>query len=186
MKTETKRKIINLDESTFKTLSIMAIENGTNLKNYIEHLLSDIADNYEDARLYAKLSKERPEGHVMLNEQEKAEFEEYFIESNQSSNTCFSLMNSSLNLQRVNNCCFPKTVRLRTSVSSAGHGPVPCPVQRLTALYTQLFCGLLCNANAVCMNSLTASATFGLSLRIINAAKLSIPSSSFIQTVCME
>ena len=81
MKTETltpsKRKIINLDESTFNTLSIIAIENGTNLKNYIEHLLSDIADNYEDARLYAKLSKERPEGHVMLNEQEKAEFEDW-------------------------------------------------------------------------------------------------------------
>ena len=81
MKTETltpsKRKIINLDESTFKTLSIMAIENGTNLQNYIERLLSDIADNYEDARLYAKLSKERPEGHVMLNEQEKAEFEDW-------------------------------------------------------------------------------------------------------------
>ena len=37
-------------------------------------------------------------------------------------------MNSSLNLQRVNNCCFPKTVRLRTSVSSAGHWPVPYPV----------------------------------------------------------
>ena len=76
MKTETKRKIINLDESTFKTLSIMAIENGTNLKNYIEHLLSDIADDYEDSRLYAKLIKERPEGQVMLNEQEKAEFED--------------------------------------------------------------------------------------------------------------
>ena len=79
MKTETltpsKRKIINLDESTFKALSIMAIENGTNLKNYIEHILSEIADNYEDARQYSKLSKERPEGHVKLNEQEKAEFE---------------------------------------------------------------------------------------------------------------
>ena len=75
--TPSKRKIINLDEPTFKTLSIMAIENGTNLKNYIEHILSDIADNYEDARLYAKLSKERPEGHVKLNEQEKAEFEKW-------------------------------------------------------------------------------------------------------------
>ena len=74
--TPSKRKIINLEESTFKTLSIMAIENGTNLKNYIEHLLSDIADNYEDARLYAKLSKERPEGHVMLNAQEKADIED--------------------------------------------------------------------------------------------------------------
>ena len=81
MKTTTlspsKRKIINLDESTFKTLSIMAIENGTNLKNYIEHLLSDIADNYEEARLYAKLSKERPEGHVILNQQEKTDFENW-------------------------------------------------------------------------------------------------------------
>ena len=52
MKTETltpsKRKIINLDESTLKALSIMA-----------------------------KLSKERPEGHVKLNEQEKAEFEKW-------------------------------------------------------------------------------------------------------------
>ena len=75
--TPSKRKIINLGEPTFKTLSIMAIENGTNLKNYIEKLLSDIADNYEDARLYAKLSKERPEGHVMLDAQEKTDFENW-------------------------------------------------------------------------------------------------------------
>ena len=81
MKTETltpsKRKIINLDESTFKTLSIMAIEEGTNLKNYIEKLLSDIAYNYEDSKLYAKLNKERPEGHVILNQQEKDGFENW-------------------------------------------------------------------------------------------------------------
>ena len=81
MKTTTlspsKRKIINLDETTFKTLSIMAIEEGTNLKNYIEKLLADIADNYEDSRLYAKLSKERPEGHVILNQQEKNDFEKW-------------------------------------------------------------------------------------------------------------
>ena len=73
-----KRKIINLDEETFKTLSIMAIEEGTNLKNYIEKLLlSDIAYNYEDSKLYAKLNKERPEGHVILNQQEKDDFENW-------------------------------------------------------------------------------------------------------------
>ncbi len=33
-----KRKIINLDETNFKTLSIMAIEEGTNLKNYFERM----------------------------------------------------------------------------------------------------------------------------------------------------
>ena len=31
----------------------------------------------EDARLYSKLSKERPEGHVMLDAQEKADFENW-------------------------------------------------------------------------------------------------------------
>ena len=72
-----KRKIINLDEETFKTLSIMDIEEGTNLKNYIENILSDIAYNYEDSKLYAKLNKERPEGHVILNQQEKDGFENW-------------------------------------------------------------------------------------------------------------
>lgn len=72
-----KRKIIDLDENTFKTLSIMAIQKGTNLKKYIEGLLSDIADNYEDAKIYAQLSKNRPDGNVMLNKQEKDDFENW-------------------------------------------------------------------------------------------------------------
>ena len=75
-----KRKIINLDETTFKTLSIMAIEDGTNLKNYIEKLLSEIADNYNDSKLYAKLSKEHPEGHIILNQEEKTDFEKWLGE----------------------------------------------------------------------------------------------------------
>lgn len=33
------RKLIDLDESTFKTLSKLAIDNKTNLKNYIESVL---------------------------------------------------------------------------------------------------------------------------------------------------
>ena len=75
--TPTKRKIIDLNEDTFKTLSIMAIQKGTNLKKYIEDVLNDLAENYEDTKLYAKLSKEYPEGNVMLNEQEKADFEKW-------------------------------------------------------------------------------------------------------------
>ena len=35
----------------------------------------DIADTYEDSKLYAKLSKEHPEGHVILDQQEKTDFE---------------------------------------------------------------------------------------------------------------
>lgn len=75
--TPTKRKIIDLNEDTFKTLSIMAIQKGTNLKNYIEEVLNELAEDYEDAKLYAKLSKEKPEGNVMLNEKEQTEFENW-------------------------------------------------------------------------------------------------------------
>ena len=38
--TPSKRKIIDLKDDTFKTLSIMAIQKGTNLKNYIEDILN--------------------------------------------------------------------------------------------------------------------------------------------------
>ena len=71
------RKIIDLDDNTFKTLSIMAIENGTNLKKYIEELLSSIAENHEEARIYASLTKERPEGQIVLDEREKADLEKW-------------------------------------------------------------------------------------------------------------
>lgn len=70
-----KRKIIDLNENTFKTLSIMAIQKGTNLKNYIEELLNDIAEDYEDTKIYARLSKEQPEGHIPVSKEEQEEFE---------------------------------------------------------------------------------------------------------------
>ena len=75
--TPSKRKIIDLNEDTFKTLSIMAIQKGTNLKKYIEDVLNELAENYEDAKLYAKLSKENLDGNIMLNEQEKADLENW-------------------------------------------------------------------------------------------------------------
>jgi len=75
--TQSKRKIIDLNENTFKTLSIMAIQKGTNLKKYIEDVLNELAENYEDAKLYAKLGKEHHAGNIMLNEQEKADFEKW-------------------------------------------------------------------------------------------------------------
>ena len=75
--TPSKRKIIDLNEDTFKTLSIMAIQKGTNLKKYIEDVLNELAENYEDAKLYAKLSKENPDGNIMLNKQEKADLENW-------------------------------------------------------------------------------------------------------------
>ena len=75
--TPSKRKIIDLNEDTFKTLSIKKKQKGTNLKKYIEDVLNELAENYEDAKLYAKLSKENPDGNIMLNEQEKADLENW-------------------------------------------------------------------------------------------------------------
>ena len=40
-------------------------------------LVNELAENYEDAKLYAKLSKENPDGNIMLNEQEKADLENW-------------------------------------------------------------------------------------------------------------
>lgn len=75
--TPTKRKIIDLNEDTFKTLSIMAIQKGTNLKNYIESVLNELAEDYDDAKLYAKLSKEHPEGLIPVSKEEQEEFEKW-------------------------------------------------------------------------------------------------------------
>lgn len=75
--TPSKRKVIDLKEDTFKTLSIMAIQKGTNLKNYIEGVLNELAENYEDAKLYAKLSKEQSEGLVTASKEEQADFEKW-------------------------------------------------------------------------------------------------------------
>lgn len=58
------------DHDTIRHISICPL--------YAMSRISDIADNYEDARLYARLCKERPEGNVPLNEQEKADFENCF------------------------------------------------------------------------------------------------------------
>ena len=75
--TPSKRKIIDLNEDTFKTLSIMAIQKGTNLKKYIEDVLNELAENYEDAKLYAKLNKEHPEGQIPVSKEEQEEFEKW-------------------------------------------------------------------------------------------------------------
>ncbi len=75
--TPSKRKIIDLREDTFKTLSIMAIQKGTNLKKYIEDVLTDLAEDYEDAKIYAKLSQECPEGLIPVSEEEQEEFEKW-------------------------------------------------------------------------------------------------------------
>ena len=45
---KSKRIIIDLSEDTFRSLSIMAANKGTNLKNLIEVLLEKAAEEYDE------------------------------------------------------------------------------------------------------------------------------------------
>jgi hypothetical protein len=67
---KTKRKIINLRPETEKTLRLIAVNYGQNLKSYIESVLEELAN--EDELLIA-LSK-APGTDEILSQSEKTEF----------------------------------------------------------------------------------------------------------------
>ena len=69
------RKLIDNPTDVFSTLSVKAASLGMNLKNYIEQLLVQEANEMEDAELYKYLVSNRPDGKVMLSEEEQADFE---------------------------------------------------------------------------------------------------------------
>lgn len=72
-----KKKIIDLKEDTFKSLSIMAIQHGTNLKNFIEVILDNVASDFDDEKLYAHLLQTQPEGKEPLSAKEQEDFERW-------------------------------------------------------------------------------------------------------------
>jgi len=74
---QSKRKIIDLSEDTFRSLSIMAANKGTNLKNLIEGLLEKAAEAYDENKQYAWLSENISEGKEMVGEEEKKAFESW-------------------------------------------------------------------------------------------------------------
>lgn len=69
-----RRKLIDIPEDVFRTLTIKAAAMGINLKKYIEQLLVDEANKMEDAELYRYLVSSRPEGKAMIGEREKEDF----------------------------------------------------------------------------------------------------------------
>ena len=80
-KPSARRKLIDITDVVFLTLSIRAAALGLNLKNYIEQLLVREANEIDDAELYRYLVANRPDGKVMLNEEEKSNFEKW-LDSN--------------------------------------------------------------------------------------------------------
>ena len=69
-----RRKVIDIPEQTFRTLSVRAAASGTNLKAFIEKMLVDYADS---ADVYAYLCEKRPEGKDTFNEKETNSFEDW-------------------------------------------------------------------------------------------------------------
>lgn len=80
-KEPSRRKLIDIPDSVFRALSVKAASVGLNLKNYIEQLLVDDANEMDDAEIYRYLSATRPQGKVMLDDNEKSDFEKW-LDSN--------------------------------------------------------------------------------------------------------
>lgn len=70
-----RRKLIDIPEDVFRTLSIRATAMGTNLKKLIEDILIREANDMDDAEVYKYLASTRPEGKIMLLDAEQDEFE---------------------------------------------------------------------------------------------------------------
>lgn len=68
------RKLIDIPEDVFRALNLKAAALGINLKKYIEQLLVEEANEMDDAEIYRYLVATRPEGKVMVDEQEKDDF----------------------------------------------------------------------------------------------------------------
>lgn len=73
----TKKKLIDIKDDTFKVLSVMAVQKGTNLKNLIEELLEKIANEYNDEKLYKYLLDNDSEGKQILSDVEQSDFEKW-------------------------------------------------------------------------------------------------------------
>ncbi len=71
-----KRKNIDLSESTFRALSVLAAANGRNLKAYIENILDDEAKMLKEESIYREFLKDK-ESQEIISSDEKVSFENW-------------------------------------------------------------------------------------------------------------
>ena len=69
------RKLIDIPEDVFSTLTIKAAAMGTSLKKLIEEILVREATDMDDAEVYRYLVSTRPDGKQMMSESEQDDFE---------------------------------------------------------------------------------------------------------------
>ena len=70
-----RKKLLDLPEDVITVLSVQAAKEGKSAKAFMEGLLISAANDLEDITTYTFLSKNQPEGHVMVSEAEQKAFE---------------------------------------------------------------------------------------------------------------
>ncbi len=73
-----KRKIIDIKPETFRGLSVMAAQKGTNLKKFIENFLDELVESGEDAVIYKYLTQADPAGLEPASKEEQKAFEKKY------------------------------------------------------------------------------------------------------------
>ncbi len=71
-----KRKIIDLTDDSFRSLSVLAAANGKNLKAYIESILDYEASMLAEEEVYFNLLK-HPDSQTPVSAEEKESFEKW-------------------------------------------------------------------------------------------------------------
>lgn len=73
-----RKKTIEVPDYILRDLAVKAKTEGVSLKKYIENILINDVEDTDDEETYAYLSKTRPEGLIMLNDEEQAAFEKRY------------------------------------------------------------------------------------------------------------
>lgn len=77
-KVDKRKKRLDLPEDVITVLSIQAAKEGKSAKAFMESLLISAANDLEDVATYTRLSKDQPEGHMMVNEAVQKAFEQKY------------------------------------------------------------------------------------------------------------
>lgn len=72
------KKIIDLPKDVITVLAVQAARTGKSTKAFMESLLIEAATKIDDVATYEFLSRTQPEGHVMVNAEEKEAFEKKY------------------------------------------------------------------------------------------------------------
>lgn len=67
------KKLIELPTDVCRHLAVQAAAMGTSVKKLIENLVIDFVEDRDDEAVFAYLSDTRPEGDVMLTDDEQSE-----------------------------------------------------------------------------------------------------------------